>query len=41
MKLNTVEYAKNGPIAYVTLNRPEKLNAMNAEMHEELGQVWS
>lgn len=40
MNLETVEYTKEGPIAYVTLNRPEKLNAMNAEMHDELGQVW-
>ena len=29
MDLTTVEYEKRGAIGYVTLNRPEKLNAMN------------
>ncbi len=40
MDLETVEYEKKGAIAYVTLNRPDKLNAMNTQMHEELGAVW-
>ena len=40
MDLTTVEYEKSGHIAYVTLNRPDKLNAMDAAMHEELGEVW-
>ena len=41
MELTTVEYEKDGPIARVRLNRPEKLNAMNAEMHADLGDVWA
>ncbi len=41
MDLTTVEYEKDGPIARVRLNRPEKLNAMNADMHAELGRVWA
>jgi enoyl-CoA hydratase/carnithine racemase len=41
MKLTTVEYDKRGPVAYVRLNRPDKLNAMNETMHQELGQVWA
>ena len=41
MELTTVEYEKDGPIARVRLNRPDKLNAMNAEMHEELGRIWA
>ncbi len=40
MDLTTVVYEKRGAIAHVTLDRPEKLNAMNAAMHEELGRVW-
>lgn len=40
MDLTTVEYEKRGAIGYVTLNRPEKLNAMNETMHRELGRVW-
>lgn len=41
MDLTVVDYEKRGAIAYVTLNRPDKLNAMNAAMHEELGRVWA
>ena len=40
MNLTTVEYEKRGQVAHVTLNRPDKLNAMNAVMHEELGRIW-
>ena len=41
VELTTLEYEKDGPIARVRLNRPDKLNAMNADMHAELGQVWA
>ena len=40
MELTTVEYEKQGHVAHVRLNRPEKLNAMNGVMHRELGEVW-
>ena len=40
MNLETVQYKKEGGVAYVTLNRPDKLNAMNMQLHEELAQVW-
>ena len=40
MKLTTIEYEKKDAIAYVTLNRPDKLNAMNETLHGELGQIW-
>lgn len=41
MKLTTIEYQKKGAIAYVTLNRPDKLNAMNERLHDELARVWA
>ncbi|MCW6009385.1 enoyl-CoA hydratase/isomerase family protein [Micromonospora sp. CPCC 205371] len=35
-----VRYHKQDHVAYVTLDRPEVLNAMDLRMHEELGVVW-
>ncbi|QPQ89143.1 enoyl-CoA hydratase/isomerase family protein (plasmid) [Burkholderia gladioli] len=35
-----VLYEKRGPVAYVTLNRPEVLNAMDTHMHEDLRKIW-
>ncbi|GAB2748472.1 enoyl-CoA-hydratase DpgD [Kitasatospora kifunensis] len=35
-----VRYEKKGHVAYVTLNRPAVLNAMDLRMHEELALVW-
>jgi enoyl-CoA hydratase len=32
--------ARAGRILTVTLNRPERLNAVNAEFHEELRDIW-
>ena len=37
----TVGYEKRGPIAYVTLDRPAKLNSYNVQMRDDLHQVWS
>lgn len=34
-------YDKRGKIAYVTLNRPEAMNAIDVEMHELLWQIWT
>jgi dehydration protein DpgD len=34
-------YKKHGAIAYITLNRPHVLNAMNLRMHEDLGSIWN
>ena len=36
----TVIYEKKGETAFITMNRPESLNALNMQMHEELGAVW-
>ncbi len=35
-----VIYEKRGKIAYVTLNRPEAMNAIDLEMHELLWETW-
>jgi enoyl-CoA hydratase/carnithine racemase len=35
-----VLYEKRGRIAYVTLNRPEAMNAIDLEMHEALWDTW-
>lgn len=36
----TIIYEKKGRVAEITLNRPDVLNAMNLQMHTELGEVW-
>jgi enoyl-CoA hydratase/carnithine racemase len=33
-------YEKRGRIAYVTLNRPQVMNALHLEAHLELGEIW-
>lgn len=35
-----VRYDRRGRVAWVTMNRPAVLNAMDLRMHEELGRVW-
>lgn len=40
-KYNTLEIFDNGPLVILKLNRPEKRNAMNAEMIQELTEVFN
>lgn len=40
MAYNYVIYEKKEHIAYVTLNRPEVMNALHPPAHEELWEVW-
>ncbi|HTT17773.1 MAG TPA: enoyl-CoA hydratase-related protein [Candidatus Sulfotelmatobacter sp.] len=40
LKLESVLYEKKGPIAYVTLNRPKVLNALNQGVFSELKAVF-
>jgi len=39
MKLETIEYETQAPLAWLTLNRPDKLNAISATMVAELNQA--
>lgn len=36
-----VRYEKRGRVAYIVLNRPRLLNAMDLRMHEELALIWN
>lgn len=36
MKFETINYETEGPLAWITLNRPEKLNAINQKMVAEI-----
>jgi enoyl-CoA hydratase/carnithine racemase len=35
-----VLFEKKGPVAYVTINRPERLNACDFETYNRLSQIW-
>ena len=35
-----VLFEKKGPVAYVTINRPERLNACDGETYRRLTEVW-
>jgi enoyl-CoA hydratase len=36
----TIKTDRQGPVGWLILNRPETLNAMNAEMRDELADAW-
>ena len=37
---DTVRYEVNDHVATITMNRPERLNAINGEMRDALNQTW-
>ena len=38
--MSTVDYEVKNKIGYITLSRPDKLNAINVEMRQELGAIF-
>jgi enoyl-CoA hydratase/carnithine racemase len=40
MSWDHVVYEKRGHVAYVTLNRPERMNALDAHSHAELAEIF-
>ena len=38
MQFKAIKYETQGPLAWISLNRPEKLNAINAEMGREIAR---
>src|ERR1700757_1036208 len=40
LKLENVLYEKKGPIAYVTIDRPKVLNALNQAVFSELKEIF-
>ncbi len=40
MELQFVKYEKRGHLAYITFNRPERLNALHPPCHAEMANVW-
>ena len=39
MSYETILFERDGPIARITLNRPDRLNSFNQQMHHELAEV--
>jgi crotonobetainyl-CoA hydratase len=39
--MSLVEYEQDGHLAWITLNRPTALNAINREMDEQLAALWA
>ena len=40
MDLKFIKYEKRNHIAYITFNRPERMNALHPPCHVEMDSVW-
>ncbi|MGH7815344.1 MAG: enoyl-CoA hydratase-related protein [Candidatus Binataceae bacterium] len=40
MNLEFIKYEKRGHLAYITFNRPDRMNALHPPCHSEMTQVW-
>ena len=41
MSENRTIYQKKGRVAYITINRPQVLNALDLQVHKELCEIWN
>src|SRR5947209_17219873 len=39
MAYETIDFKADGPVARITLNRPDRLNSFSRQMHEELREA--
>src|SRR6476661_6245531 len=39
MAYETIDFKADGPVARITLNRPDRLNSFTSQMHEELRDI--
>ena len=40
MERETILYEPRGEVVIITMNRPESLNALNEQLHHDLGDAW-